>query len=153
MLPRRNQRDGPVQRQLIGRPLRLVSALGFEQNECEVASAEGESLLDVPNHCDFSAAARNVEFLAEHPQGSGPVIDLKDAGSHRSKRISDPSGDRDFFAGESAGILVNLGDALARRTSCQQYAGKAQQQRAQYPVLNARHAVPQNARKDGCRQL
>src|SRR5271166_3085058 len=101
----------------------LVAALGFAEDGGEIAACDGEALLDHSGDCEVSAATGDAESFAEDPHGSGAVVDLKSSGSERSEGVGDASGDGDFFAGEAAGIQVDLGDALARRASRQQQYG------------------------------
>lgn len=103
-----------------------MSPFCFSQDDCEITATKGEALLDASNDCKFGSAGGNAESFAEDPHRSGAVVNLKDTAAHRSKGIGYPSRDRDFFARKPAGILVDPGDALARRASCQQQTGKTQ---------------------------
>jgi hypothetical protein len=123
-----------------------VSSLRLAQDDCEITAAKGESLLDASNDRNFGPAGGNAESFAKNPHRSGAIVDLKDTAAQSSKRIGDPSRDRDFFAREPARILVDPGDALARRTSRQQKTGKTQQQHKQGSVSHSRHVTLQNFR-------
>jgi hypothetical protein len=123
-----------------------VSPLRLSENYGEITAAKGEPLLDASNDREFGPAGGNAESFAKDPHRSGSVVDLKDTAAHRSKRIGHPSRDRDFFTRKAAWILVDLGDALARRASRQQQTGKTQQQDTQNSVSHGRHATLQNFR-------
>ena len=123
-----------------------MSRLRLAQDDCEITAAKGEPLLDAPNHGKFGPAGGYAVSFAEDPHRSGSVVDLKHTASHRSKRIGHPARDRDFFARKPAWILVDPGDAFARRTSRQQHTAKTQQQHNQDSVSHSRHVTLQNFR-------
>jgi hypothetical protein len=56
-----------------------MPAFGFNENDGEIAPAEGKPLLDASRHRYLDTAAWNTVSLAEHPHGSGTVVYLKDA--------------------------------------------------------------------------
>ena len=109
-------------------PRLSLAAFAFDQNDGEVAPAEGEPLLDVSGHRYLDTNARNTLPLAEHPHGSSTVVYLKDTRTHRSVGIGYTPCDRDLPACESAWVAINLLYALSTGTSRKQQRRETNEQ-------------------------
>jgi hypothetical protein len=97
----------------------LMAAFGFVQYDREVPSAKGESLFDVSDHGYLGTIFGGPIVPSDYPHDTSAVVNLERSTPQRAKRIRDASGNADLFARVAAGILVQFGDADARRTSGQ----------------------------------
>ena len=96
-----------------------MTTLGLLQNNSKVAPPKIEALLNLAGNGQFCAVAGYAIILAVDPHVAGSVVNLEDAAAQCPKRSAHVSRNRDFLAYESAGILVDLGDAGARGAACQ----------------------------------
>jgi hypothetical protein len=118
-----------------------MSTLCLEQNRGEISSPEREPLLDNSGDRHLRAATGNAVAFAEDPHGSGAIVNLKNTSSRGPKGIGNPSRDRDLFAGKSGRILVDLGNALAPRTSRHEETCHAYQHYAKESGTHSRHTI------------
>jgi hypothetical protein len=106
-----------------------VAAFGFTQYGGETPTPETETLIDPSGHSHFSALPRNSITLAEDPHAASAVIDFKNAGTERTERARNLSGNRDFFSGITPGIAINVRNGGSLRASSEPQGAQSDQDR------------------------
>src|SRR5262245_5531482 len=90
-------------------------------------------------HTDLSALAGNATADGQYPQSSGPIINLIDALSKGSDRLSHGANYRDFFVHEASGIGIDVAD-LHSLTCRQRESGNQNGEKAKNSL--GYHAAP-----------